>query len=150
MFCPPDYPRQISSKANGPGSAKVVDPQYGWMMHNMNICKFLESVPDRQKLRIRGEDLLSDPNIHLRKIAEWLQISTDKRAIESMKHPERWPYAFLGPRGARLGSSESFLQSPGMRLQQPFYSLEGPLEWRGDGEGFSPEVKELAKEFGYT
>jgi hypothetical protein len=151
MFCPPDYPRPAARKKVEQQSAKILDPQLGWMVHNMNICKFLEILPDEQKLRMAGEDLLSDPRAHLRQIADWLKLRTDPKALESMLHPEQSPYAFIGPPDAERGNSITFLENPKLVPgEQPAHSLEGPLDWRIDGEGFSNEVKELAREFGYS
>lgn len=116
----------------------------------MNICKFLESVPDGQKILARGEDLLADPDRALREVAAWMGLRTDDEAIESMKHPERSPYACFGPPGARGGNDPFFLQNPALRPDRARpQSLEGPLSWRADGRGFLPKVKQLAREFGY-
>jgi hypothetical protein len=117
----------------------------------MNICKFLESVPVEQKLRVRGEDILKDPDNELREIAAWLGLRTDPVAIEEMKHPERSPYACFGPPGARYGNDRFFLENPILRPArvEPL-SLDGPLSWRADRQGFAPEVKRLAEEFGYA
>jgi hypothetical protein len=116
----------------------------------MIICKFLTSIPDEQKIRVRGEDLLTDPDRGLREIASWLELRTDAEAIEEMKHPERSPYACFGPPGARFGHDRFFLQSPVLRPARAApQSLDGPLSWREDGQGFLPEVKELALQFGY-
>jgi hypothetical protein len=127
-----------------------LDPQRGWLALHTNICKFLEAVPPQQQLRVRGEDILSNPDRHLREVADWLGLRTDNAAIEEMKHPERSPYACFGPTGARFGKDRFFLENPVLRASRAeAQSLEGPLSWRTDGEGFSPEVKRLAREFGY-
>ena len=127
-----------------------LDPQYGWYRLNMTICKFLESVPEEQKLRVRSEDLLTDPGRVLREIATWMGVRTDDEAIEEMKHPERSPYACFGPPGARFGNDRFFLENPALRPSRAdCHSLKGPLIWRRDGKGFLPKVKQLAREFGY-
>ena len=127
-----------------------VDPQRGWYVLNMNIVTFLNSVSHTQWIRVRGEDLLANPDQDLPQIADWMGLRTDDEAIEEMKHPERSPYACFGPPGARIGNDILFLQNPVARLVRvESYSLEGPLEWRHDGKGFLPEVKELARDFGY-
>lgn len=130
----------------------TLDLQKVWYALHMNIYTFLETVPRDQWIRIRGEDLLSDPDRHLVEIAEWLGLRTDKEAIEMMKHPERSPYAGIGPLNAPFGNDGKFLRDPHLRPlpkgKEP--SLEGPLSWRPDKRGFSPEVIELAMEFGYT
>jgi sulfotransferase family protein len=129
----------------------TLDYQKAWYSLNMNIVTFLDGVPEGHQMRIRGEDLLADPDTHVREIARWLGVRTDAEAIEAMKHPERSPYACPGPVNARFGNDPNFLQSPALRPSRgPVrQSLDGPLPWRGDGGGFSPEVKDLAREFGY-
>ena len=79
------------------------------------------------------------------------RVRTDGAAIEAMKHPERSPYAFLGPPRARYGADAYFLQDPILRPARAgeHMSLEGPLEWRSDQAGFCEEVKVLARNFGY-
>jgi hypothetical protein len=129
----------------------TVDYQRAWFTQTMNIVTFLDGVPAAQKLRVRGEDLMAAPEIYLRKIAEWLGLRTDDEAIKAMMHPERSPYACFGPVGARFGNDPNFLREPAFRPGGggKSASLEGPLGWRTDGRGFTPEVKELARELGY-
>ena len=124
----------------------------GWYTWNMNIITFLDGLPEGQKMRVRGEDLLSEPDPYLRKIAEWLGLRTDEEAIEAMKHPERSPYACIGPANAPFGNNGAFLQAPALRRYSPAkgLQLEGVLSRREDGGELSPEVKKLAREFGYT
>lgn len=130
--------------------SRELDPQKGWFVLNQNINEFFRGLPDWQKLRIRGEDLLLFPDQWLRQIAEWMGMATGPASIDEMKHPERSPYACFGPPGARYGNDDFFLQDPRLRpARAEPRSLEGPLSWRNDGQGFLPEVKELAREFGY-
>lgn len=127
-----------------------VDPQRGWYVLNRNIVEFLSTVPSHQQMTVLGEDLLTDPEQQLVKIAQWLGLRDDDEAIERMKHPERSPYACFGPTGARCGNDIFFLEDPRLRpARAEPQSLDGPLPWRSDGRGFLPEVKELAKRFGY-
>jgi len=132
-------------------SPPTADPQKAWFTFHMNICTFLASIPKEQQWRVRGEDLLADPDMHLAQIAEWLELRTDASAIEAMKHPEHSPYAGFGPLNARFGNDPQFLREPRLRSpgQMKSLSLEGPLSWRQDRTGFSPEVIQLATEFGY-
>jgi hypothetical protein len=129
----------------------TIDPQILWYKHNSNIMRFLAAVPVERRLHVRGEDLLHDPDTSLRQIAAWLGLQTDAAAIEAMKHPERSPFAVVGPINALFGNDPKFLKDPVLRLSraQP-QSLQGPLSWRGDVDGFLPEVTELAMEFAYT
>jgi len=126
------------------------DPQKAWYALHRNIIAFLESIPEEQKLVIRGEDVLSDPDPHLLRIASWMGLRTDQEAIEAMKHPDRSPYACFGPPGARYGNDAAFLQNPTIEFGPPAsQSLEGRQTWRDDEDGFSSEVIHLAQQFGY-
>jgi hypothetical protein len=130
----------------------TVDFQKAWYSMNVNILTFLAGLPEEQQLQIRGEQIMRDPATHLREIAGWLGLRTDDQAVEAMLHPERSPFACVGPVGAALGNDPSFLREPALRpiksdSQEP--SLDGPLPWREDGGEFSDEVRELAMEFGY-
>lgn len=130
----------------------TLDFQKLWFSRHSNIVNFLEGVPDRQKMRVRSEDLLAEPDRHCRRIVEWMELRSDAEAIEAMKHPERSPYACFGPPSAPAGNDRDFLSSPVLRTvcrgDEP--SLEGPLSWRMDRQGFSTEVKWLATKFGYA
>ena len=147
---------QISSKTREQADPNepeglVLDPQVGWYRHHRIICDFLNIIPSGAQMRVRGEDLLAEPDRVLREIVNWLGLRNDVSAIEEMKHPERSPYAFLGPPGARYGNDEFFLRDPSLRLgRAKALHLDGPLGWRNDGQGFSDEVKGLAQEFGYV
>jgi hypothetical protein len=141
-------PKEILDYSTEP---PTIDPQILWHMQHSNIREFLAYVPEERKIRMHGEDLLNDPDTHLQTVAAWLQLRTDAAAIEEMKHPEYSPFAVLGPINARFGSDPKFLKDPVLRPSraQP-QSLDGPLSWRHDRAGFSPEVRQLASEFGYT
>src|SRR6266567_322132 len=127
-----------------------LDPQFGWYVLNRNIQEFFELLPEAQKLSVRGEDLLQSPDKSLRQIVSWLGVRADPEATEEMKHPERSPYACFGPPGARYGNDSFFLESPALHpARAKPQSLDGALSWRADGGDFLPEVKQLAREFGY-
>jgi hypothetical protein len=124
-------------------------PETMWLKPHLNIIEFLEGVPQKQHIRIRGEDLLSDPDLYLPQIAEWLEIRTDSEAIDAMQHPERSPFACYGPLNARFGSDPDFLESPAFRPYHPKpQSLDQPLSW-DSGLTFDDTVKHYAVFFGY-
>jgi hypothetical protein len=128
----------------------VVDPQVLWYKINRNIVDFLATVPQERQLRVRGEDVLVDPDNRLRDICERLGLSSDANAIEQMKHPERSPFSVLGPPNAPFGSDPKFIKEPALRpVRANPRSLAGPLGWREDGQEFASNVKELAASFGY-
>jgi hypothetical protein len=151
----PQWLRQLAcfSAANADALSQEhteLDPQQAWIALNKNIGDFLEAVPETQKLRIRTEDILHDPDSVLASITEWLAIRSDAEAIEAMKHPERSPYARFGPEGARYGDDAAFLRSPSLPAARAVPDdLNAPFSWRDDGEGFSSESKALARQLGY-
>jgi hypothetical protein len=128
----------------------TVDPQISWYNMQRNILDFMQKIPAQRQMRMHGEVVLNQREESLRNICQWVGMSADASAIEEMLHPERSPYACLGPVGAHLGNDINFLRSPELRDGQISYShLEGPLPWRSDGKGFSPEVIQLARDLGY-
>jgi len=130
---------------------RVLDPQRGWYLHNSRIRRFFDAIPEAQRMWIRGEDVIGQPDQSLSRIADWLGLRSDAEALDRMKHPERSRYASIGPSTAPYGNSRSFLEDPTLRpgTLRP-YTLDGPLPWRSDNCGLQPRVKQLAVEFGYT
>lgn len=128
----------------------VRDPQLSWLALHKGIAEFLASVPAPQKRIVRGEDLLSGSNEGLLEVTSWLGLRSDGDTCEEMRHPERSRFAGYGPESAPFGSDIFLLERP---LLRPDWvkprSIEGPADWRSDGQGLFPEVKELALQFGY-
>jgi hypothetical protein len=128
----------------------VLEPQIAWHDLNLNILEFLETVPAEQQIRMRGEDIMRDPQSHLVDIARWAGLRSDPEAIDAMMHPERSPFACFGPINALFGNDPNFLAGPTFRPHVPkIPSLSAPVPWRDDGKGLYPEVIELAQSFGY-
>ena len=129
----------------------TIDPQIVWHDMQRHIMAFLAGIPAEHHLRLRGEDVLSNPGAELVSICRWLGMDDGPEAIEAMLHPEDSPYAHLGPVGAHLGNDINFLRDPTFRPGGVAHStLDGPLPWRADQKGFEPRVVELARSFGYT
>ena len=130
--------------------AQVEDPDSMWLKPHLRIMEFLENVPAEQQMRIKGEDYMSDPPAYLRKIAEWLGVSSSEDAIDAMMHPERSPFACYGPPGAKYGNDPSYLENPAFREYKPRQdSLEGAMEWDPD-VSFSEDLMQCAMFFEYT
>jgi len=128
----------------------TTDPQILWYNIHSNIVNFLENVPQERYMRVKGEDVIQDPDTYLREMSGWMGLRTDDEAIEEMKHPERSPYSKLGPPNAPFGNDPKFIKEPALRpARAKVLSLEGPLSWRDDIPGFTDEVKEMARLFGY-
>jgi len=138
----------LRRSVNGP-RFNVESVENFWLQPNLAIVEFLESVPPEQQMRLRGEDLLSDPRTYVRQIAEWLGVRTDDEAIEAMLHPENSPFASYGPANAKLGNDPNFLEKPALR---PYTYSPRPLTWEPE-PGRPVEVSEMvrvyAMQFGY-
>jgi hypothetical protein len=129
----------------------ILEPQIAWHDVNLNILEFLDEVPPEQVLRMRGEDIMGDPQTHLAAIARWAGLRDDPEAVDAMMHPERSPFACFGPISALFGNDPNFLSGPTFRPHKPkIPPLNKPVPWRSDGKGLYPEVIALAKEFGYA
>jgi hypothetical protein len=93
------------------------DPIYRWHRIHQEIIDFTNRLPEDKTMRLKGEDLLAQPDKFLLDIARWLGIKTDREAIEAMKHPENSVYASLGPDIAPGGNNLSFLSNPYLRQE---------------------------------
>jgi len=141
-----------------------------WYRMHRNIMELTAKLPPGQSIRVKGEDILSEPDRWLPQLAEWLGVSTDRAAVEEMKHPERSPYAHVGPAPARGGNDSKFMRSPELREGRvrepslrdalatqkiPWVSAEGGcmlreagLELRSEAE-IAAEVEGMAHCLGY-
>lgn len=129
----------------------TVDPQYLWYRIQSNILEFLRTVPAERQIRLRGEDVLNEPQLYFEKICRWLDFTWNESVFQAMLHPQDSPFACLGPYGATLGNDPNFIKSPTYRYRTINLSdLEGPLPWRNDNKGFLSPVLKLARELGYN
>lgn len=124
------------------------DPESLWLEPHLKILEFLQHIPDDRQLRIKGEDLIRSPESHLGKIAKWLGVSADAKAISAMLHPESSPFACLGPSNAKFGNDPNFLEHPEFRPHEP---KEPRLTDAMEGHGvLSANVLECAYYLGYA
>lgn len=127
------------------------NPESLWLRANRNILHFTRQLQPSQTLCIQGELLLSQPEVYLPQIAEWLEIRTDADALAEMLHPERSPYARVGPPNAPFGHDPNFLHNPRFepRPIRPA-RLEGPFDWPASGANqFSRATLKTARILGY-
>ena len=106
------------------------NPENLWLRANRNILAFTRRLRPGQTLSIQGELLLSQPEVYLPQIAEWLELRADPDAIAAMLHPERSPYACIGQPNAPFGHDPNFLHNPRFE-KRPLRParLEGPFDW---------------------
>ncbi len=128
---------------------KLIDPHKIWLTAHQNIVRFTDSLPPGQSMRIKGEDLLSDPDLYLPQISEWLGLSTDLPAIQSMKHPETSCYACFGPVGAKFGNDYKFLEEPKLRVGKVKEPLIKDSKHLTPDQDLFDAVESLANRFGY-
>ena len=55
----------------------LLEPQIAWHDVNVNILEFLEEVPASQQIRIRGEEVMADPEGQFGEICRWLRQSAN-------------------------------------------------------------------------
>lgn len=148
--CESVYALRRSSRAD---TGRRVDPEItphrAWLRPHLAILEFLEGIPADRQMFLRGEALLTKPEVYLPQIAEWLGVSTDQAAIAAMQHPERSPFARGGSPSAPTGNDQSFMEQPALRKPRRYSdSLEHPLSW-DPGLRFDEILKEYATRFGY-
>lgn len=134
----------------GTFSPERLKPEQIWIRAHQNIVELCERLPLGQCMRIKGEDLLSDPECYLPQIAEWLDLDSGADSINAMMHPERSPYACPGPPNASLGNDPDFLKAPALRkstVTEP--KLCEPVPWLNNDALSKPTLK-LARQFGYA
>lgn len=132
-----EHRKQVTS-TKGQKRSFELDNLFVWYRMHRNIIEFTNKLPLGQVMRLKGEDVLSEPDLYLPQIADWMGISTDKAAIEEMKHPENSPYACVGPSPTRGGNDGKFMRSPVLRsgrvrepsLKEAF--AKNPIKWISD------------------
>jgi hypothetical protein len=112
--------RATRQSGDGPGKEKrrmrdAFDRLLLWHQMHSTILRFTNGLPAGKTLRIKGEDVLSEPDRYLPQIAEWMGLRTDAEAIACMKHPEESAYAYTGPRPIFGGNDPKFTSNPRLR-----------------------------------
>ena len=103
-----------------------------WMFHHARIKRFTESLPPDRWMRVRSEDVLNTPETVLPQICRWLGVDAGPEALDAMIHPERSPFARMGPKNAMGGNDPGFLRNPEVRRTDDPDSLDIPAEWTVD------------------
>ncbi len=129
-----------------------IEPQLPWLRANANIAALCERLPTDQWRRIQAEALEQAPVATLTSLAAWLQLRVTAADQQAMQQPAQWPFARPGPLLAPGGAEPEAFEpwSPQVRRLAAAVSLERPLPWRRDGQGFSAAVCDWAQRFGYA
>ncbi len=139
--------RFLRSRPNSSRDDSALESRRLWLHAHANIVDFLGAVSPDRALRIRSEDVRSNPAKEMRGILDWLQLPAAAEIIGAMMHPERSPYAVLGSAAAPGGNDRYFLESPSLASEagaptSVFSGEENPEDSR--------DVERLAREFGYS
>ena len=109
--------------------------------YTTNVLEFMATLPQGQAMNLRGEDFLTDARSYTRQICAWAGLRGDDAAIEAMMHPENNPFANIGPAGAEMGMSATFIKNP-------FYSGEPvavkPMTFQAEDIGLDVEKRKMA------
>lgn len=144
LFVPPDY------KDHGVRPPQV-DPQIPWLRANRNLDAMLGVVPVAQRYRLNDESLAERFEDGMAALCAWLGVDSSAEALATLQSPEDWGFAGYGPGTAPQGLEAEVLEplpeADRALAAQP--SLDAALPWRPDGQGFAPEVRALARGYGY-
>jgi hypothetical protein len=119
-----------------------------WLFHHERLLRFTDTLPPDQFRRVRAEDVLNHPRREMRSLCLWLGIDASPEAVTAMCHPERSPFAGLGPSDAQWGNDPKFLRAPKMHRAEIPSSLDAPAEWAIDPWVLTATI-EMAYRFGY-
>jgi hypothetical protein len=120
-----------------------------WYHQHARILDFTSHLPPDRTLLVRSEDILNRPARALAKICRRFGLGAGPAVIEAMSHPERSPYARIGPEGAVGGWDERFMRDPRLRPAKLPRSLDPPAEWVVD-PWLGLACRQLASSLGYA
>jgi len=116
-----------------------------WVQSQRSILEAERSLRQGQMLRIRGEDVLNEPALALRSIAQWLRAADGDTEVHRMLHPEDWLFARPLP---GIGDNDAgFLREPWLR-PAPVSCLR--VEELGLGPELTQEMVRLREVMGYN
>jgi hypothetical protein len=119
-----------------------------WLFNHARVKRFTTALPPDRWMRVRSEDVLNSPETTLPAICRWLGIDAGPDALEAMMHPERSPFARLGPSNAMGGNDPGFLEQPALHRAEMPTTLELPPDWIVD-PWLHVAVVEFAASIGY-
>ncbi len=140
-----EFRERIRGGSSTPSGRREFDAMLMWYNVHKRIVRFLDSLPAGQWMRIKGEDVLSEPEVYLPQIAEWMGLRTDSEAIEAMMHPENSPFACPGPWPVRGGNDQKFTRSPALRrgrVREPdLAAFFAKSDWKWGSESLIADMR---------
>ncbi|GGJ84211.1 sulfotransferase family protein [Streptomyces camponoticapitis] len=127
---------------------RAVGAATSWYLSHRRIMAGLAELPDDQWMRVRGEDLLREPELWSRRLLDWLGLDSSDDMVDRMLHPESWQFANNGPSGGLYGGDHKFLSNPKLRPVPDPGPVRFDPEW-GLLDEMCDRMTGLAHELGY-
>lgn len=132
------------------GRKRGRDPETSWFDANRAIMEASARIAPGRFMAVRGEDVLTNPDLYLPQICEWLGLATTAKDLAAMKRPEESPYASIGPASAPFGNDPNFLRNPHYSARAiTMKPLTAALDWARDGRSLRRETQMLSYQLGY-
>ncbi|MGI5233694.1 sulfotransferase family protein [Actinoallomurus sp. CA-142502] len=128
--------------------ALIAEAAAFWYLSHQRIMAALASLPSEQWMRVRAEDLLTEPRVWLPRILAWLRLDGDPHIVDRMLLTENWRFAGTGRSDDLLGGDPKFLRSPALRpIPAPGPVVFDP-SW-GLHDEMCDRMTDLARSLGY-
>jgi len=128
----------------------VPDPQELWLAVEEQLEPLFARLPPERVVQVDAIALIRDPRATLKSLAQALDLPAHGMALTAMQSPEASVFAGPGPLGAPLQSPiRSFASLAADLAGVSEAGLDGPVPWRDDATGLTPEVQRRAKALGY-
>ncbi|MFW6692177.1 sulfotransferase family protein [Streptomyces sp. MAR4 CNX-425] len=137
---------QLPEPANR--TARVVGAATSWYLSHSRIRDRLAALPAGQWMRVRGEDLLREPEALLPAVLDWLDLDKSEAVIARMLRTEGWRFTGFGASGQLYGGDHTFLAHPRLRPVPDPGPVRFDPAW-GLPEEMVRRMSRLAAELGY-
>ncbi len=125
---------------------KPAPNQQQWLHAQQLIADAAKDMAPERFAVLQVEKLLADPRAEMSSLCAQLDLPNDDTAVADMLHPERSPFAGLGPVGANLGDDPAFLRDP---IFPPKSLSNLSALSQQTKENMLPEVARVAAQYGY-
>jgi hypothetical protein len=119
-----------------------------WYLGHARVVKALDELPQCRWVRVRGEDLLSEPNIWVPRLLDWMGLNWNDDITKRMLQTELWQFSGTGPSNQLFGGDLGYLKAPTLRP----VTAPGPVHFEPSWD-LSPEMISrmtiLARYLGY-
>lgn len=119
-----------------------------WYQAHQRIVTALDQLPPAQRIRVRAEDLLNEPQTWLCRILRFLGLRADDDIVTAMLRTEQWHYATASGSNAPYGGDPKFMRSPRLRPVRDPGPVSFPSAWQLPAE-MERRMAQLAERFGY-